>query len=599
MKRVQFFAVAALAAVAGLAPVAQATTVTIKVLGAGSSAMWQTAATGAFIQLAGSGGGHFTIKGTCTNGANCSQIADSRSTSIVPQTGNLWVVWSNPTASTVNVWAYMSVDSVVGNRTYFATTASGTRATTIQLDPMTENGGFPSGQTNLISSNLWGVDAPTIPSVVYTALNNHIFTAGFTDIRPEDAYYANCRVLNPLDTTGHAAALGYGTLKNCGSATGININSAFSTSFAQPVAFKIVGKDPITGGTISKSNKGGFTTIPVGAEPVIPIVNRTNTTTGLGIGGAGTPLITDISVAQIQCLWSGAATTAPCPIPTGQPGAGLTTTQLNSSATANIYVIQREPMSGTMNTWEFTNIRCSANVSLPNTTCNEGPVDPPSTLANLSQETGVGQPTTTASPTNPLNLPTGSTGSRMRAIGTGELVGTGVKNTTDSIGYTFFSYGNVSKIAGSATWGYLTLDGVDGIVSENGSYTNGELPVCTSTAGSGVCPAAPGTSFWNLRQGTYRSWSVVRTVTDKQGANLTNLKALVTAIQNNVNLTTPDFVPFVGTAGDPGLTVYRSHFTQASQTGNNGLSGETEAGGDVGGCIEPVSPAPGVLNCNQ
>src|SRR5580700_10757797 len=28
-------------------------------------------------------------------------------------------------------------------------------------------------------------------------------------------------------------------------------------------------------------------------------------------------------------------------------------------------------------------------------------------------------------------------------------------------------------------------------------------------------------------------------------------------------------------------------------------SGEKEAGGDMGGCIEPVGPAPGVLSCHQ
>jgi hypothetical protein len=58
----------------------------------------------------------------------------------------------------------------------------------------------------------------------------------------------------------------------------------------------------------------------------------------------------------------------------------------------------------------------------------------------------------------------------MRAIGTGEMVGTAVKSTKDAIGYTFFSYGNVSPIAGNPNYGYLTYQGVDPI-NLSGSYT--------------------------------------------------------------------------------------------------------------------------------
>jgi hypothetical protein len=112
-------------------------------------------------------------------------------------------------------------------------------------------------------------------------------------------------------------------------------------------------------------------------------------------------------------------------------------------------------------------------------------------------------------------------------------------------------------------------------------------------------PATPGSSFPNLRNGTYRSWSVLRVVTDASGINLSNTKILVNAIQNNVNTTTPDFVPFTAVGGDPGLKYYRSHYLQSAVQPNNGLSGQKESGGDVGGCIEPVGPAPGVLSCHQ
>jgi hypothetical protein len=249
--------------------------------------------------------------------------------------------------------------------------------------------------------------------------------------------------------------------------------------------------------------------------------------------------------------------------------------------------MQREPMSGTMNTTEFTVFRCGNTAGGCPITGNS---------EDKSQEFGVNPPAGGAN--NPLDLPCGPlAGTRQRAIGTGEMVGTAVYNTTDSIGYTFFSYGNVSKLAGNVDYGYLTLGEVDPIQT---SYTNGELPVCVSSTGvSGVCPATPGASFPNLRSGAYKSWSVLRVVTNASGINLTNTKALVTAIQDNVNSTVPDFVPFNAVGADPGLQLYRSHYLQSGVAPNNGLSGEKEAGGDMGGCIENKGPAPGILSCHQ
>jgi ABC-type phosphate transport system substrate-binding protein len=543
------------AAVVIAAPAANAATV-VKVLGAGSSAMWQTAAIGAFEQLAGSGAGHFTVKGSCTSG-NCAQIHDGRSTSILPEGGNLWVVWN---AAQTAVWAYISVDSVVGNRAYFATPR-----TTLQIDPETETGsGFA---TNLISSNLWGTDAANLPSAVYTALNNATVTTAFTDIRPEDAKFANCRTLNQLNTTNYSG-LGYGTGTTCSTLIGTQILSEFSTTVANPVNFNIRGTDPITGQAIK-----AYTTVDVGASPIVFIVNRTNPN-GLGYGGVGTPVITNLTVPIAQKLWSGAECDTNAFAAAGPP------------TDVPVYVMQREPMSGTMNTTEFTTFRCGKSTGGCAITGNS---------QTNSQEKGV-NPANGGN--NPLNLAcTSGGGFRQRAIGTGEMVGTAVLNTKDSIGYTFWGFGNVSKIAGNTNYGYLTLAGVDPIQA---TYTNGELPLCVSSTGvSGVCPAAPGTSFPNLRNGTYHAWSVLRVVTDASGINLTNTKVLVNAIQNNVNTTVPDFVPFNAVGGDPGLKYYRSHYLQSGVAPNNGLSGQREAGGDVGGCIEPVGPAPGVLSCHQ
>jgi len=70
--------------------------------------------------LATSGGCHrislLTVKsGACptsTQNTTCyAYLNDSRSTSIAPEPGNLWVVWNS-----TGIWAYLSVDSTVGVR---------------------------------------------------------------------------------------------------------------------------------------------------------------------------------------------------------------------------------------------------------------------------------------------------------------------------------------------------------------------------------------------------------------------------------------------------------------------------------------------------
>lgn len=522
-------------------PSGRAASEVVKVLGAGSPEMWQAAAIGAY-QLAGSGAQHYTVSGTCTAGANCAQIHDSRSTSILNEGGSLWVVW---TSEMTQIWAYISVDSLVGTRAYFAAPRA-----TLQADPLTETvGGVPPGQTNLISSNLWGLDATALPVAVYTALNNAAVTAAFTDILPPDAKAANCRVLNQLNPVTYAG-LGYGTGTTCTTLIGTQILSAFSSTGANPVNFNIKGTDPFSGDPIA-----AYTTLNVGASPVLFLVNRTNPN-GLGYGGPGTPVITDLSVHNAQKIFNGDE------CDTNAFGAA------GSPADVPVIPMLREPLSGTMDVTELTTFRCGGSPCAITGSTNK----------DNSQEVGVNP---RLHLNNPLDLSCVSGGGkRQRAIGTTEMVGTAIKNTADSVGYAFFSYGNVAQIAGSPNYGYLTQNGIDPIQA---TYTDGQLPVCVSSTGeSGVCPAVPGTSFPNLRNGTYTAWSLLRVVTDTSGASMTNAKSLVTAIQDIVNATVPDFVPYNAVGGDPGMKYYRSHFSD---------------GGDVGGCIEPVGST--VLNCHQ
>src|SRR5262245_49003775 len=100
--------------------------VTVKFIAAGSSAMWQIMAVATYNNIAGAGAHHYTIGGNCTSGP-CAYIDDSqRSSQIGSEGGNVWIVWDSTVS---NVWAYISVDSVVGVRSFLATPR-----TLLQLD---------------------------------------------------------------------------------------------------------------------------------------------------------------------------------------------------------------------------------------------------------------------------------------------------------------------------------------------------------------------------------------------------------------------------------------------------------------------------------
>jgi len=90
-------------------------------------------------------------------------------------------------------------------------------------------------------------------------------------------------------------------------------------------------------------------------------------------------------------------------------------------------------------------------------------------------------------------------------------------------------------------------------------------------------------SFPNLRNGSYRAWSVLRIVSSSTA--LANVNVLVTGSQTFAVNTVPDFVPAlkVGTS-DPGLQLLRSHYTQEGIAPVN-IATTGDKGGDVGGCI--------------
>jgi hypothetical protein len=396
------------------------------------------------------------------------------------------------------------------------------------------------------------------------------------------------------------------------------------------VQFALPGyKDPITNLTVPTTIK----VIPVGEAPIIFVANRSNTTTGLGqlcntTACAGAPWATSYwaSNAWNQHPYPAnglpPAPTTRRPLPNlftghdcGTDNAAFQPTDTGnrgnppSGSPGAITLWLREPLSGTMNTTEFSVFR------LYGTTNGNGP-------------TGNGQPALTSQEQdvvppgdNPLiNKPcTTFGGVRSRGIGTGEVVNGaggvgGVLNTTDSMTYTFFSFSNVSKLATSTRYGYLMIDGIDplfdnysntagdaGQPAVNGTPTTwGELPACNETTGipvkcranavwthaDSICSGNTGCSYPHLRDGTYSAWSELRVLCDSANTHCLatsdplGAEGLVENLQwdiHNNNLGgVPDLLPMSEAASGPlsfnppfGDVAYvREHYAFELSTGN-------------------------------
>jgi hypothetical protein len=588
------FAVLVLIAIVGVVPRASAQTVTLKLVISGSSALWQTMALGAFNNGTSivSGGGT-----TChwTSASNVVNLTDSRTTVPNNDAGTLWVVWDNDCGTgsnaTTNVWAFNKVDSVVGDRCYFAAPKCTMSAPTANINT--------SGSNQItLPGSIWGGSAAdvTMPAAIQAEFTSGAtpVNAAATDIRPEDAAFAACRVNSALgaSTVGGSASdnldgLGYNSNNAAGvcavfsastaqaKGLGTPIKSGYpaSTGQANVLAFNLTGKDPITNTALPAA----FTVTTVGAAPIVFIVERDK--------GQLTN-VTNATEVQLQQVFSGTECNA---------------SAFGSTFSGSINIFLREPLSGTMNTTEATVFR--------------RPTVYPEAVLGLSQEKNVN-----GAVNNPLAGNSGTCvsggGARYRAVGTSEEVksvlnsGSVFTAKQDGIGYTFFSYGNVSSIANNTAYGYLQLNGVDPIFQSYGSTmdpgqptTAGTLPAAanlpaTCAGGAGAFPCNEvniwknGFSFPNLRNGTYRAWSLLRLVAT--GTASTNAAALVKASNAFVVTTVPDYVSNAAVTGtlDLGLKLLRSHYQQKGGSGivigaapvNSGA----DKGGDMGGQIIPT-----------
>jgi hypothetical protein len=572
MKKMQTLFAALVAAASVAVP---ATAQTIHVTGAGSSAQFLTAAIAADQLALGAKTGtqsafHWTAK-------NTAQINDTRDSKgrITPEPGNVWVVWladtSDATGNTnvTDIWLDISVDSTVGVRSILAQqVVGGVQASgdTVTITSSTKTA------DNLVSpATLWpdnNADVSLLAGNVFSTINNANSSTGarvnvgLTDIRAEDAFFATTRTLTALNETTYKG-LGYNTSV---AGIGIPIVSFYtSTAIATPINFALPGKiDPFTKKTVP-----AITTIPLGAAPIVFAYNNVGVfdpnvvdlTSGINGDGTKAPA----GSYKLANLYDGTTT-----LNTGN--AAFT----GSAGSTAINVVLREPLSGTMNTTEFSLFRTTGNT-------------------NDSQETGVINPV--RSPYNPLHLAgPGGVGFRNRAVGTGDVVNA-IKGNNNTLGYFFYSFGNASKLTGSG-FQYLTLDGVDpiGLTTTNQEFTN--CPVSPAT----TCPASlwsGSLSYPHIRDGRYKAWSIYRWVvyTSELGADPLGPDKLAQAAQDAVDTSIADFVPFHTSSGSDGLEVYRSHFTQTlvanngsataanSLDGGNAMGGGTEQGGDMGGAI--------------
>jgi hypothetical protein len=163
---------------------------TVRFLGSGSSAM--------FLELGQAAQSEAATATPCVWTAGIAEAVarDTRTTPHTDETGEMWVTWSAgstgtcaaPSGTGIDVYAYMSLDSVEGNRCFFA------RCQLI----MNIGAGTSGGQLlcNPTGPCVYGFDTD-IPQVILKAIDNQFFFAAATDVRPEDAKFAIQRALAP------------------------------------------------------------------------------------------------------------------------------------------------------------------------------------------------------------------------------------------------------------------------------------------------------------------------------------------------------------------------------------------------------------------
>lgn len=513
----------------------------LQFLGGGSSAL--------FLEL-GQSAATFIGANACIWTANISDgniaAKDVRPATADVQTGKVWVVWDRGTTGTdcqhpsadFNVYTYLSVDSVIGDRCYFATDAGGSGCTAVYTPTAAEanaagnllGSAAPFADSASNASCAGTVSPCIIPTTVTTFLNGKRWFVAGTDIRPEDAKFASFRALTACTTTIFRNPFGGGLTNTNGlgynvggpqAGVGVPIQSFYSAPVFTVLDFNITGNDPITNLPVP-----GYTVNTVGAQPIVVAVSPAG---GTGIGAA-----TDINTFTLTLFYNGVL--------------GRSTDLLGPTTNPSLLtILVREPLSGTFNTFEY---------SVPNS--NE---------FHTSQELGNCNSGTGAPGTNPMNLQSANgavLAARRRVLGTGEMVAQlqATPAGENRIGYFFWSAANGSHFT-STNGKYLTVNGVDPLANSY-SVTNGVIPTGTNLSQ---------VTFANLNAGDYPIWSALRLVTTNPvPAGVTNV---INGAQT-LNSTQQDFIPLSK------LNIWHSHFALPQVNVGSAALGSSIAGpGDL------------------
>ncbi len=516
-------------------------TPTLTAIGVGSSGLYN-AMSYALVAIVSNNTFNTSSYSMISNKASNLLLSDTRFTTALNDTPTITVVWSNnDNHNNCNVYAYFSVDAGIGMRDFYAWKKVADKAndgTLFSVGAVVPNftGSFTSGnKVGGLPDNLQGLSA--LPTTIFNALNTPpiplsktdtpaahglqycgyqtggsakagvwcMFNFGASDERPEDNQFMIARSLSSIPAAGGLTGLGYnnpaclaGTDPGATPAEqGCPIVDSFGqNSYFNVLTWKLSGTDPIGSGVIP-----AYSSLRMGAAPVVVFVNNQDSTNTLGFGTTYTDnssnshyAFTNINKAVLSEIWQGTLNCTGDLLP-GLPAAGNNVYDNGYIAGPPpgpgqpIQVVNREILSGTYAAFEYTGIRTLGGSSNPasakssstswisdddsgqeignnpitnftSTHCNGGTA----VALNAGQKT---PPDGTESCGDPLYLITGTAGKacgqgvRLRAIGTGEMV-PGVLGqlvpkdgvspappTPDGIGYTFWAYGNMTALAHS------------------------------------------------------------------------------------------------------------------------------------------------------
>jgi hypothetical protein len=505
---------------------------------------------------------------TVTSGSDISAVDNRPSVYSLPadiQLGKIWVVWStgggscaSPTAP-YNVYSYMSLDSVLGDRCFFEVDTSDNHSGCIQT--MTPTAGEAALQnTNYLASGSCPgqyCDSVALPSAVSGALNGKHWTVAGTDVRPEDAKFASYRILTPCGQFVYRQpfdqglrityGLGYQT-SNAGIGTTIQEDLPGSALFTV-LDFNITGNDPINTGQPVPP----FQVTTVGAQPIVVVVSPAATWAS----------VTDINTFTLTLFYQGVIGRTQ-DIPGGPSGANV----------QPVTTLVREPLSGTYNTFEY---------SVPNSSEFHGSQDD----NNCSGSNVYSNPMRLASANGTLiRSGYGSVGGngysyRRRTIGTGDMTKElqAASSTDARLGYFFWSAGN-AKAFTSTNGKYLTVNGVDPLLNSYSSnpVSPGVLPVGSTNLAS--------VTFAGVQAGDYPVWSALRLVTSTTPpAGLSNVLSGL----GTINPTQHDYV------APSNLTVWHSHFYLQAVGSTVGSNGNVLLNVPTVGTGTAICTAPGAL----